>query len=379
MCKLIRMIIELASRLNSNLLIKNVLKTNHKKKVLVSYITSPFKNKTTTLSHTNIREVQVIADVMDELDFDIDLIDFNIKLELDFSKYDLIFGFGETFENSFYDSHFNGKRIYYATGAYVNFQNSAEINRVLEFNRVKYVKLLPKRIVPWTWSISTAMSDALIIIGNTWTESTYKPYCNNPVYRINATGSFIKGLDFPNRNINDSRKSFLWFGSTGLIHKGLDVCLDFFSKHTYLQLHICGPNEVDFFSIYEKELLLENIHYHGFVDIESEIFQQISNQCLFTIMPSCSEGQSTALLTSMCTGLIPIATKQTGIDIDIYGFLLEDISTNAIFKIVSKIGKICDDELLKMSSFTFNDIRQKHTLESFKESFRELINKIISQ
>jgi hypothetical protein len=377
MRKIIRKCLSFIPWINTFLLLRNVLKSNKKKNVLVSYISKPFESKNSNFSHTNIKEAQAIVSILNDLDYKIDIIDYNFKLNLDFSKYDLIFGFGETFEESFFDSNFNGKRIYYATGAHVNHQNIAEIRRVIEFNKVKNVKLIPKRIIPWTWSMSTNLCDALIVIGNSWTSSTYKIYYDLPVFEINASGAFQNFPVLPFRDIDKTRKSFLWFGGSGLIHKGLDICLDFFSKHSEFNLHICGPKEDDFFKIYEKELQFANIHYHGFVNSESDFFKEIVIQCLFSIMPSCSEGQSTALLTTMGTGLIPIATKETGIDIEKYGFLLESISVNAINTIISKIETLSDDNLLELSEFTFKEIHKLHSIDNFKKSLKKIISNII--
>lgn len=358
-------------------LLRNIYSSAFNRKVLISYITTPLSKGGGVKIHTNNHELLAIVEILHSLKYSIDVIDYDIKLKLDFSKYDLIFGFGETFEESFNDSSFRGKRVYYATGAHVYWQNSEEIKRIIEFNKRNKSNLVPKRIVPWNWSMSTAMSDAIIVIGNSWTVSTYKDNCNIPIYAINATGAFYKFDILPQRNIEEARKSFLWFGSSGLIHKGLDICIDFFSKKEEFHLHICGPKENDFFKLYENELNLNNIHYHGFVNTDSDLFQQIVSKCLFSIMPSCSEGQSTALLTTMGTGLIPIATMQTGIDITSYGFLLDDISECAISKTIGKINRISDKELLKMSSSIFKEIHQKHSLIAFKESFKLLIKNII--
>ncbi len=44
----------------------------------------------------------------------------------------------------------------------------------------------------------------------------------------------------------------------------------------------------------------------------------------FSIFPSCSEGQSGSVLTTMSLGLIPIVTKEVGIDVFDKGFLIND-------------------------------------------------------
>lgn len=96
-----------------------------------------------------------------------------------------------------------------------------------------------------------------------------------------------------NKNYKDAKKHFLWFGSSRLIHKGLDLLLEIFKELPDLHLHVCGPinNELKFKDIYYEELYnTKNIHTYGFINIQSKSFKGIINKCAFIIFPSCSEG-----------------------------------------------------------------------------------------
>jgi glycosyltransferase involved in cell wall biosynthesis len=93
----------------------------------------------------------------------------------------------------------------------------------------------------------------------------------------------------------NSNTHFLWFGGAGLVHKGLDLLLDYFYENPSLTLHICGPIESEplFAQAYKKELYeTENIIMHGFVDIRGQVFEEIIKRCAFVVFPSCSEGQA---------------------------------------------------------------------------------------
>ncbi len=351
----------------------NINKTAHLKRALICYTTKPFTSGK-GFKHTNNQESKIIVDVLDELGFDVDVVDYDYNGAIAYQNYDLIFGFGNVYQNSFFTNK-NQVRIFYATGAYSYYQNIAEAKRVIEFNTRKHVNFSPKRLIPWDWSISMELSDSLIVIGNAWTKSTYLDNLlrKNKIYSINATA-------LRHEHSLARRKSsthYLWLGSTGLIHKGLDLCLEFFSVNPNLTLHICGPIEKDFMAVYEKELKLSNIFFHGFVNIQSEKFREIVNECSFSLMPTCSEGQSTALLTSMAYGLVPIASRESGVDVeDIGGVLIESLSQKSLSKAIDISLRIPIETLMEKRSKIIQYISNTHDTESFKRNISQLVSKI---
>lgn len=348
----------------------NVFKANHKKFVLISYTIFPFFSQ--TAKHTNQQESLAIAQIFDELGYGVDVVHYTNSRFIDYSKYDVIFGFGVPFENSF-NSPNKIRRVYYATGAHVCFQNHAEIKRVQAVN-TKYAECAtPKRIVPWMWSCSTTMSDALVVIGNEWTKSTYAAFTKTPIFSVNATALINKKIITINRDIAQSRRNFLWFGSAGLIHKGLDLCLEYFAEHPECHLHICGPMEDDFFLIFKNTLAQPNIHFHGFVDVQSNLFVEIVSQCSFAILPTCSEGQATALLTAMGGGLIPISTIYSGIDVQKYGYLIPTLDVDGLAETINTTVNLSEEEIVAKSKIAQDIIRQGHTLDAFKARLQSVL------
>ena len=354
--------------------IRNVFNSHYQKSVLISYTIFPFVSKSG--SHSNFQESFIIAKIFNDLGYCVDIVHYTNQRQLDYSKYDLIFGFGEPFENSFQSAK-KIIRIYYATGAHVCHQNHAEIKRVIEVNQKQGSNLLPKRLVPWNWSMSTCMSDAIIVIGNEWTKSTYEKFSTIPVYKINATALINKKTASIKREIECSKKNFLWFGSSGLVHKGLDLCLEYFTKRNDLSLHICGPKEKDFFEVFSNKINMENIHFHGIVDVQGDKFVNIVSNCLFTIMPTCSEGQSTALLTVMGAGLIPISNIYSGVDVDKYGFLIESLNIEDIGRIIDKALLQTNETLVSLSANSQQYIFENHQIDNFEKNLRMILKKII--
>ncbi|MFW8602422.1 glycosyltransferase [Desulfobacterota bacterium M19] len=371
---LVDMLRNIKKKFREDKFLKNITKTKHEKNVLLSYTVTPFlsnKNR-----HTNSQESKIIAQIFDELGFNVDVIHYTNQKKINYKRYSLLFGFGEPFENSFGKTSL--KRIYYATGAHICHQNNAETRRIEDVNTKYGTNILPKRLVPWNWSMSTSLSDAIIVIGNNWTRSTYTKYTNTPVYSLNATALTNKSTTCLKRDIGRTKTCFLWFGSSGLVHKGLDLCLEYFNANSNLTLHICGPMEDDFKAVFEKILSKDNIIYHGFVDVKSKKFIDIVSQCSFSILPSCSEGQATALLTTMGAGIIPIATKFCGIDIDTMGYSLSELSVSAIDRSVAKILSLDNDTILKLSQKNQNHIRSLHTIMSFKKTLKNRISRLLN-
>ena len=354
--------------------LKNVRKKNHEKNVLLSYTVTPFL--TDKNGHTNSQESKIIAEIFDELGFNVDVIHYTNQKKIAYKKYDIIFGFGEPFENSFGETSL--KRIYYATGAHVCHQNNAETRRIEEVNAKYDANILPKRLVPWNWSMSTSMSDAIIVIGNKWTKSTYTKYTNSPIFSVNATALTNENTSLINRDIEKTKTCFLWFGSHGLVHKGLDLCLEYFTNNSNLSLHICGPMEDDFKEVFEKMLQKDNIFYHGFVNVKSKKFIDIVSQCSFSILPSCSEGQATALLTTMGAGIIPIATKYCGVDIESLGYLISGLNVSAIDRVVEKTLSLNNDTIFNLSTKNQRHISTLHAVRSFKKALKSKISRVIN-
>lgn len=358
----------------SNRFVRGINRKNSSRRLLISYTILPFiRNKN---SHTNYQESLAIVDVFSEMGYEVDVIHYNSLRKIKYSNYDIIFGFGEPFEKSFYDKSFSGVRLFYATGAHSYHQNITESKRVISFNRKFQADLIPKRIVSSSWTLSTMFSNELIVIGNEWTAQTYRKYTDTQVTPINATALINSNYNELSRDLSLARKEFLWFGSLGLVHKGLDICLEFFSKNPELILHICGPVENDFFEVFSDILQLENIVYHGFVDVSSDVFLQIVDRALFSILPSCSEGQATSLLTTMAVGLIPIATRYTGVDVDLHGYILEEADYESLDKVVKSLELESIDLLAYQSKQCCRYIKEKHTIDYFKESLRKIMRRV---
>jgi glycosyltransferase involved in cell wall biosynthesis len=361
--------------------IENYYKTNYPRNALVSYITNPFR-KETDLSHTNLYETLEIGLALNNAGFNVDIADYDYTGIIDYSRYDFIIGFGEPLINSFYNRRRRIVTVYYGTGMHINTQNNNSLNRINEVFNKKGVFLPGSgRIVDKAWSIQTTLVDAMILLGNLEVTKTYSHYFNGKIYNIPAM--FLKCTDYnyiiSSKIFDQAKKHFLWFGSSGLIHKGLDLLLEVFSKREDIHLHICGPldNEPEFQLTYCGELKKANIFYHGFVSLDSDLFKELLQKCAFVIFPSCSEGGSPSVV-NVCGngGLIPLLSKEASIDIADFGFIFEKVNLVSIQSVIDFVIKMDSKELLEKSLICGKTISTINSRSNYSILLRKYINEI---
>lgn len=353
-------------------MITNLFQATHERAVLVNYTTYPFLHRPG--GHPNHYESHIIAEAFHDLGYRVDVADFDDDAPIDLTPYDVIFGFGQAFERSFRAAHRQGlKRIHYATGAHVSHQNSAEIARVRVVNRRHGTRLLPQRVVPWCWSLSTSFSDAVIVLGNDWTASTFRPFTDAPVHSLAPTALFHPDAARIDRDHARRPLGLLWFGAAGFVHKGLDVCLEHAAADPGIRLHVCATKEPAFMEAFAAHFRLPNVAYHGFVAVRSPAFVRIVSECGACILPSCSEGCSTSLLTAMATGLVPIGTRWTGIDVARLGIEMDEISAAAVGRAVAVVRGMSPEELGRRDRGLREHCLAVHAPPVFAAAFRGLI------
>ena len=222
------------------------------------------------------------------------------------------------------------------------------------------------------------LSEYLILTGNSWTASTYDGHYNGKIFNVPVTAIDYYSKRKFKRNWNSAKKHFLWFGGSGLIHKGLDLTIEAFEKTSNLVLHICGPKEDDFFEAY-KAVFTENqnIRYYGFLDINSNEFSELLQNCGFVILPSCSEGQASSVVTAMFSGLIPVLTRECGIDLHDFVTPITDIRVAALASLVTSMSETAAEELSERSEQTIDYVLKNNTLKKYSEVFAKIFEQIL--
>jgi hypothetical protein len=361
----------------------NYYKRSYKKRALLSYVVYPFIFKN-NFKHTNYFEATTLAYILDKQGYQVDIVNFdNSYMDIDLTNYDLICGFGDIFEKHFNTPESKAKTIIYATGMHNYYQNQVTLKRVKEIYERKGVWLgSSSRYVKYTYSAHCVVADATIALGNDICADSYRKYCEN-VYQLNAP--FFRTKDcfqiIENKNI-EQKKHFLWFGSSGAIHKGLDLLLEYFNQRDDIYLHIVGNINAEevFVKTFQKELYeTPNIFTYGFVNINSKIFEDILKKCAFIIFPSCSEGGSPSVLTCIGNGgLIPIITKETTIDTG-YEIWIEQLNIQAIENAVNKALSLNQKELKDLMIKNAQIVNEKNNIDKYKQNLEKILLKIIGE
>lgn len=359
--------------------IANIYKSNYSKRVLISYTIHPFISNNIYAHSSNIEAI-AISKIFHNLGYIVDIIQYNGNFELVNKNvyYDIVFGLEPNFLKAVKLFH-PKKSIYYATGAHYEFQNTAEQKRLLALQKRRGILLEPVRYVqPHE---SSSLADSVICIGNEWTKGTYQNKCRAiEIVRISAYEKFPFSILQHKKNWQKATKNFLWFGSWGAVHKGLDLLLDIFSRFPEINLYICGNIKIekDFMNLYKKEMLQKNIHLVGWVNPDSNKFKKLCLMCGFVVLPSCSESMNGAVPTCMNAGLVPLVTKETGLDIANCGEIFSSDSIRVIENTIIECSKKSTAWLKNESAKAYTIATKNFTIDTFKRDFEKALERLIN-
>lgn len=331
----------------------NVFNKNHKKKALLSYIVEPFSSKKLKIiSHTNTTEALNLAKALDQSGYIVDVCEFNKKYKyLNLKEYDLIIGLGHSLENAL-KQDVKAKTILYATGS--TFESNLSVIKKRILNSKPNIKTNGYRIPEYNLFLQNNFTDAVICLGNYQREKEFQTYPNRKIISVQLPLLFEKNSHERDiQSINKSRNSFIWFGSTGIKHKGLDILIDIFHEKKDISLIICGDvmNELIDLKLDIKLKKSDNIKYLGFLKPNSDEFQKIAKSCLFSILPSCSEGVPGAIVNTTYYGnMIPIFSKYVAIDCP-PEYLINDLNKKEISIIIDRLTSLNDKALLELQMY----------------------------
>ena len=344
------------------------------KKILVSYL--DYDRTAYSLrhekSHTNLQEMFQIIKVLIDMDFCIDVCACNNKdaeLEMPSDYYDYIFGFGDMFRLAKKNNP-KAHTIMYMTENPYKFSKSAEQLRINYFYERTGKKISFARTGKFYLEDDELMADAIICLG----EKKY--YDNTLTYRVYPS-AFKNNMYSSNNCENRKITNFLVFGVKGFVHKGNDLLVEVFKKHPEWQLYMCGREINDEC----KKLgiqLPQNVIDCGFVNVDSDKFLKLAESCPFVLLPSCSEGMSTSLLTCMCHGQIPVTMRGTGLDeLGEYCEYFEDyhidILENKLIELTNKNMK----EITEKSNKIYQYANEAFTLENFTNNIKICLEEIL--
>lgn len=346
-------------------------------RIYVSYLSHPIEDSIEAPRHSNERECLVIVKILKNLGFEIDLVPCYTPALKKFhpsKSYDVIFGFGPNYIRAC-ELNPKAKKIAYLTESSPNFSLTQESERIRNFQKRTGKKISISRSGLYLRNRDIEISDFGILIGNHVTLKSYQSY-QKKILTIPATG--LMNANFSEKKLTSahSKKDFLWLGSHGAIHKGLDLCIEAFKKMPQKTLYVAGLNKEDQWLLKNAT---QNIINLGFLNIQSDKFLNICSKCRFMILPSCSEGMSTSVITAMNHGLIPVITKETGVDLPFKELYLSSTKIDAIIMKIEELSATKSDQLDKTQIEIYGLAQKKYSIENFERCFKESLGYLLNE
>ena len=348
-------------------------------RVLFSYIIDAFLlpiGSPIPISHTNFWQSWQMARTFVQLGYQVDVIHWTNQQFIPKEKYAAFVDVRRNLERLAPVLNRDCMKVFHIDTAHILFHNAAEAKRLLDLQRRRGVTLSPRRFEMPNQGIEHA--DCATATGNDFVLNTFA-YAKKKIFKLPSPCGI--SLDWFKREWSQCQKKFLWFSSSGLVHKGLDLALEAFSEMPEYQLIVCAPVEREkaFVHTYYRELFdTKNIQTIGWVDIEGEKFREIVRSCGAVLHFSCSEGGAPSVKTCMHAGLVPIVSYESGVDVHDNGVSLTDCSVENIKQVVKRIAELPPNTVEDMSRGTWEYARSHYTREKFSDEYTRVIREILS-
>ena len=343
--------------------------------VLVSYVIESCTidpNDSVYRSHTHYWETRQMVNTFLELGYAVDLISYNNTSFTPQRKYNIFIGARTNFDRLAGLLNDSCRKVVHLDTAHWITNNHNAYSRLSDLCHRRQVAIMDSiRIIGHNLAIENA--DLGTILGNEFTIDSYA-YAGKPLHRIPISSPI--DFEWSKRDIDSIRNNYMWFGSSGFVHKGLDLVLELFAGLPDYHLYVCGPIEKEqaFVREFHKELYeTGNIHPVGWVDINDIKFKQILDSCLGIVYPSCAEGGGGSLIGCMQGGVIPVASYESSVDIADYGIVLKESSLAEMREEVIRLSGLSSRELETMAHETWQFASRTHTKEFFAEKYRKFV------
>lgn len=337
--------------------------------VALSYILEPFVPNADLRGHTNAFECHEIAKAFLELGFRVEIVDYRNRTYQPPADTRVAIDIHSNLERWAPNLPDGCRVVLHATGAHWLTWNAAEFQRLLGVFERRGRCLAARRTAEPSRGIEVC--EVASVIGNDWTMGTFAA-AGKPMHRVLLSSAYT--YDWAeDRDFEAARRKFVWLGSFGMVHKGLDLALDAFSRMPEYELTVCGrpEKEHDFFDTYRKELTgCDHIHLAGWTDLASPEFDKIRRTHAGMIYPSSSEGCAGSIVHCTHAGLVPIVTRETGFDIGTFGSRVSGGNVEAVCEAVRAFAESPASEIRDRARAGWEFVRETHNRERFCREYR---------
>lgn len=354
----------------------------NQKRILISYITLTGCDFS-KIKHASYFHLNQIIHYFIAKGFCIDLCwfdDTDAYHRLKDNKYDVILGFGSVYK-LFCKNHNIPLRICFTM------ENNPLVVKEKYDERIKYFNerhpnINPRNSQPrmgYFDEETFELSNYMILMNSFYNSTSFKQYFEtihlvNSNAIINSNYNFEKDIIY--QKIDESRNNILWFGSAGIIHKGLDILIDVVAQMPNKKLLCYGicKNERNFF----RKIKAQNTIDCGRISVLSNDFvEQVIYKNNICVFPSCSEGMSTAVATCMAHGIIPIVTKEVGFNDSPWIVTLKDYTVENIKDTINHILNLSTKEILQWRYECYKYARNQFSINEFDSLFTSAMDSII--
>ena len=149
------------------------------------------------------------------------------------------------------------------------------------------------------------------------------------------------------------------------LRKGFDILAELLreNKDSAIQVGIIGGAGDKTYRARLEELrriMGEKLTVHGWVDSSSDAYLQLLRSYDAVIFPSLEEGQAGSVLDAMSQGLVPLITRETGIDYSPLGFLQPAMNCKNNHELLHRLINLSSDALLRLQQQTLQYYQAQH-------------------
>jgi glycosyltransferase involved in cell wall biosynthesis len=345
-------------------------------RVLISYATNVYldllQGKDIDRTHISAWQNCQISSTFLDLGFEVDIFHFEDHEFTPDGEYDVALDIASNLGRIADNQAAPLVKILYPAFAHWTEHNTRSYIRHRALANRRGVSIPPKRLV--TPNDSVERANHIMCKGGNFGRMTYA-YSGTkltPVIQIRpaAIDQFIK------RNVCECKRNFVWIGGSSAVHKGLDLLLEAFADMPDMNLTVIGnvPSERLFAQTYKTELFgTPNIRAVGWVDTMSPEFHQIVSNSLAIVAPSATELSCGSVIAGMMSGLIPVTTEGTDIDVSEIGISIKTDTVNEVREAVLAIANETDTALQDMSRASWEASQSRYGRAKFLNSFRQAI------
>lgn len=336
------------------------------------------------IKHTNILECKNFIASLIQLGFKVDLISFDSNFPVSYKNYDVIIGLGNAYARALRLSRQDSRTIYYATGSPSRFSINQSAYLFNSFVSGPMASLGLGELVrkgmrnSLDESFQEQHSGALIALGNGYHNkyfSTQNPiYQASPFYLPHPMGDSSFSSVPLNRSWSNRENVILWFGSQGVLHKGLHQFLLTLSLLPSYKGIVVGVTKSEV-ELYEKMVHKLNLSARTslFPSITPYDHSGISllSTAKYVLHPSISEGGACGLLTAMIYGhCYPIYTSECSLCIP-YIPPQHNWSPSMYVELAETVCRL-DDELSVAETLLHKSIHESYSRHSVNAHFQEI-------